>query len=88
MNHPRKIDFITICRALPQLAVRFQTVIPDQFWTRADDDRNAVEVYCPCGHSPTILSMIPTACECDRWFVYDGHRVRVARCEPADSVAV
>lgn len=86
MNHPRRMDFMTICRAIPQIAVQFQHIIPDTFWTIATGSRDIAGVRCPCGRSPAAERLIPVACDCGRHFLYDGHGVRVARYQTADGV--
>lgn len=78
MSGPEKIDFITLCRALPQIAVQFATVVPAEFWMV---DGGAAQVRCPCGHAPAVPRMVPAECACDRFFLYDGTKVRVARYE-------
>lgn len=84
--NPRKVDLLSLMRALPQIAVQFQRKIPDEFWTLAGDDE--VTVCCPCGHSPDATRMLPVQCDCDRWFLYDGDVVRVARYPAADAAEV
>lgn len=67
---------MTICRALPQIAMQFQTVAPREFWTREADQAT---VSCPCGAATVVMTSMPTECACERWFLYDGHKLRVAR---------
>lgn len=74
---PRVISFAGYCHAILGLHQQFLTIIPPQFWTLAVD--GVAEVCCPCGHAPMVPYAIPTSCECDRWFLYDGRGVRVAR---------
>lgn len=76
MRAPDKLDFMTICRALPQIAMQFQTVVPETFWTREPD---GAVVDCPCGETTHVTTLLPTACGCERWFLYDSHKLRVAR---------
>lgn len=78
MKHPKRIDFITLCRALPQIAVQFATVVPAEFWTV---DGDVAKVRCPCGYAPALPRMVPAGCACTRFFLYDGTKVRVARYE-------
>jgi hypothetical protein len=43
-----------------------------------------VDVACPCGATPSCEFMAPTACVCDRTFVYTGGDVRVAYALPSE----
>lgn len=83
MNRPTRMDFVAFCRAMPQIAVQFRRMIPSSFWIV---DGDVAEVSCPCGHTPRIEHMIPHECDCDRFFLYDGQNVRVARYDTADAV--
>lgn len=76
MNSPTKLDFLAICRAMPQIAVQFARTIPAEFWTMIEAD--VAEVCCPCGNSPHVPKLVPTECACPRFFLYDGTNMRVA----------
>jgi hypothetical protein len=71
-----RISFLTYCRAIPHLHEQFLTRIPPEYWAL---DEDTARVSCPCGHAPRAPYAIPTACQCGRWFLYDGRGVRVAR---------
>lgn len=73
----RRVSYLTCARAIPQLASMFQQKVPEEYWARTDDD--TVEISCPCGETAVCRFAIPEACECDRWFLYDGMNLRVQR---------
>jgi hypothetical protein len=77
MSNLAKFGFVQCLRAVPHLHEQFLTRIPPEFWTLVEE--GVAEVCCPCGHSPRVPYAIPTACECNRWFLYEGRGVRVAR---------
>lgn len=70
----RKLDFLTMARAVPGLAEQFAKKIPSEFWTL--DDQTAI-VSCPCGETPESEVGVPSSCSCDRIYLYDGEAVRV-----------
>jgi hypothetical protein len=76
MGELRHFSFLSCCRAIPHLHEQFARHVPPEFWALVED---AAEVCCPCGHTPRVPYAIPTACDCDRWFLYEGRGVRVAR---------
>lgn len=68
--------------AVPGLAGEFKLEIPGEFW---NEDGDAAVVACPCGHEPVCELAIPTECDCDRFFLWTGDSVRVARYPAADA---
>lgn len=79
MNEVRqlsRITFGTYLRVVPGLASRFRKQVPATYWTAGDD---AADVRCVCGTTTHCQYALPTPCSCDRWFLYDGVGVRVAR---------
>lgn len=88
-KQPKKIGFLEAARRLPWLAKTFEKVVP-QTYVIVTGDR--AMVVCPCGGAPAeggwlpaslprvrVNGMEPCPGDCGRWFVFDGHRVRVAR---------
>jgi hypothetical protein len=73
----RRVSFAVMARAIPRLHEQFLTRIPAGYWTVIEE--GVVQVRCPCGHKPLVPYAIPTPCACERWFLYEGRGVRVAR---------
>lgn len=74
-REPRRLPFLTMCRAAPGLAEQFGRKIPAEFWSL---DGNVATVACPCGEEPRSEEGIPVGCGCDRSYLYDGQSVRIA----------
>lgn len=73
----RRLSIEAMMHGMPALAAQFQTVVPPEFWALTGE--NEVTIACPCGEEPVIHRASPTECGCDRFFLYTGDSVRVAR---------
>lgn len=71
----KRLSFLTMARAVPELAAQFSRKIPPEFWTL---DGTTAIVSCPCKSTPAAAEGIPTSCACERSYLYDGQAVRVA----------
>jgi hypothetical protein len=82
-KQPRRLNYADFARAIPGYAALFTGRVPDNFYAQVDD--GVVEVACPCkpDQLPRCELLVPTPCACERWFVYTGSIVRVARLGPA-----
>lgn len=71
---PVPVREVTFVRAIPGMAEQFRKAVPAEFWGR---EGNAAVVSCVCGTSTRVEGL--TSCRCDRFFLFTGREVRVAR---------
>lgn len=78
-KQPQRLGFMVMARAIPGFAALFSGRVPDGMYALVEGD--VVEVLCVCKPPEPLRCHLwtPTPCACDRWFVYTGADVRVAR---------
>lgn len=83
-KQPRRLGFMVLARVIPGFAAQFSGRVPDGMYAQVEDE--TVEVLCVCKpeQPPRCRLWTPTPCACDRWFVYTGVDVRVARVSEHD----
>jgi hypothetical protein len=81
-KQPHRLGFMQFARAIPGYVDQFTGRVPPNFFVLTDE--GVVDVACPCGATPSCEFMAPTACVCDRTFVYTGGDVRVAYALPSE----
>lgn len=79
---PERVGLGLFLRSIPGLAARFERVVPDEFVVQTGEGE--LEVACPCGETPVVTPGKLVSCRCERWFLYDGRAVHVARAEDED----
>lgn len=69
--------------AVPGVLAEFGKEIPGEYWSQ---DGDAAVISCPCGAEPAVTIGHTLKCpggekepDCNRWFLYAGREVRVAR---------
>jgi hypothetical protein len=82
-KQPRPFTWIGWMRAFPWLVEYFDQDVPDQFWAVESfaDDRQVMIISCPCGEEPTVPEGSCEECNCGRFFLNLGDRIKVARPE-------
>jgi hypothetical protein len=76
-KQPQRIGFMQLARAIPGYASQYTGRVPPEFYAQVSVEE--VDIACPCGNTPRCYWMVPKRCNCDRFFVYTGGDVRVAR---------
>lgn len=80
---PEQVNLSLFLQSVPGLAEQFKTVVPAEFWQQMKDDLAAIS--CPCGESPDLPPGRVVECQCNRFYLWTGPQVRVAK---YDSCAV
>lgn len=83
-KEPRRLDLPLMATATPGLLGQFAKQVPGEFWTQTDYQQ--ATVACPCQTDTVVPLGVPTSCACDRFFLYTGRELRVAR-YPAEEPA-
>lgn len=80
---PHGFSWITWFRAFPFLIEFFDQDVPDDFWTVESyaDGLRVMSVACPCGETPSVPETKCVECDCGRFYLNLGERIKVARPE-------
>lgn len=70
-----RMNVLSFMRAIPGFASRFQTTVPDSYWT---GKRKGCEVKCPCGTETEFELGVMHECPgCERIYLHVGRQLRV-----------
>lgn len=85
---PTKINLLWMFRAVPGMIDQFSREVPDDFFTldTLDDGTPVAVIACPCGETPMPVSGGMAECECERFYLNLGSRIKVAN-SPQDREA-
>lgn len=72
---PQQFGLRPYLTALPAVARLFTSRVPDEFVSLKE---GVTTVACPCGSATGVEQGQLVACDCGRWFLFDGAIVRVA----------
>jgi len=80
---PRQFSWVTWLRAFPFLIEFFDRDVPAEYWQveSMGDGLRVMSVACPCGETPTVTEGSCVECECGRFYLNAGERIRVGRPE-------
>src|ERR1041385_1058908 len=78
---PRRFTWLTAIRAVPWVIQHFDREVPDDFWAveSLTEDGRVMAISCPCGETPTVVEASCVECECGRFYLNLGERIKVAR---------
>lgn len=86
MVHFHRFNAITMFRAVPSMINVFNTIVPEDFWTRDEESGELIAVVaCPCGEEPKVGVAQTAECACGRFFLGMGDEVRVFNPNAQDS---
>lgn len=90
-TYPRRLRWATFFATSqfgPMFREAFQQEIPPDFWNvdvAEDGETPVVLVACPCGETPVVELCSVTECDCGRFYLNTGKRVRVCRPEGVEA---